>query len=191
MAEVKVILEGFTNADKEAAGEEEKTRCTTALIREHDMIILSDPGVLDDQQILVDALAKENLKIKDITHVFITHSHLDHYRNLGMFPKAKTIEYFGIWDGGHVIDRPEKLTKDIELIETPGHNSNSITMLVKTDKGRVAIAGDLWWSERGPMDDPYASSPEKLKKSRKKILELADFIIPGHGKMFKAKRHQG
>ena len=29
---------------------------------------------------------------------------------------------------------------------------------------------------------------EKLIESRKKLLENADYIIPGHGKMFKVKR---
>ena len=57
-----------------------------------------DPGILKSQQELVNALAKENLTVEDVNFVFITHSHIDHYRNIGMFPKAKTLEYFGIWD---------------------------------------------------------------------------------------------
>jgi hypothetical protein len=32
------------------------------------------------------------------------------------------------------------------------------------------------------------SDEKALKESRKKILEIADYIIPGHGKMFKVKR---
>jgi len=184
MADAKVLLEGFTNSDKRALGEEEESRPTMTLIKDDDFIILSDPGVVSDQQIIADALAKENLKIEDITHIFITHSHLDHYRNVGMFPKAKVVEYFGIWDGGHVIDRPKKLTENIEIVETPGHNSNSITMLVDTDKGKIAIVGDLWWSERGPKNDPYASRPDKLIESRAMIKKIANFVIPGHGPMF-------
>ena len=187
MAKVKMILEGFTNADKKAEGEDEKTRCTTALVRDKDLMILSDPGVLDDQQILIDALAKEKLKIKDITHIFITHSHMDHYRNLGMFPEAIALDYWGLWEGAKCDPRPGKLTENIEIIETPGHSSDGLTMLVKTKEGIVAIAGDLWWSKRGPENDPYASDPEKLKESRKKILGLADYIIPGHGKVFRTE----
>jgi len=188
MADVKVILTGYTNADKKALGQKEETRPTMALIRDHNLKILSDPGVLSDQEILIQALAKEKLKINDITHIFITHSHLDHYRNVGMFKKAKIIEYFGIWDGANVTNRPKKLTKNIEIVETPGHNSNSITMLVDTDYGKVAIVGDLWWSKRGPKVDPYASDLEKLQKSREKIAEIADLIIPGHGDVFFLKQ---
>lgn len=187
MAEVKIILEGFTNADKKAEGEDEKTRCTMTLVRDDDLVILSDPGVLDDQKILIDALAKEDLNINDVTHVFITHSHMDHYRNLGMFPRAIAIDYWGLWDGAKCEDRPEKLTNNIEIIETPGHSSDGLTMLIKTDKGTTAVVGDLWWSERGPENDPYASDPEKLIESRQKVSELADLIIPGHGGMFRTK----
>jgi len=191
MASVKILLEGFTNANKKAEGEDEKTRCTMALIRDDDFVILSDPGVLDDQKTLVDALAKENLNINDITHIFITHSHMDHYRNLGMFPGAIAIDYWGLWDGAKCEERPEKLTNNIEIIETPGHSYDGVTMLIRTKEGIVALVGDLWWSERGPENDPYASDHGKLDESRQKVLELADFIIPGHGGMFKVKRHPG
>ncbi len=185
MTEVKILLEGYTNADKKNADEEESTRCTSTLIRSDNMIIISDPGVLTSQQIMIDALAKENLTVNDITHVFITHSHMDHYRNIGMFPTAKAIDYWGIWYEDKIDDLPEKLNNDISVVNTPGHNYDNLTMIVKTDNGKIAIVGDLWWSERGPEIDPYASDMIELKKSRTKILELAGYIIPGHGKMFK------
>jgi glyoxylase-like metal-dependent hydrolase (beta-lactamase superfamily II) len=187
MTEVKILLEGYTNADRKKAGEEESTRCTTALIRSDDMIIISDPGVLASQQIMIDALAKENLTVADITHVFITHSHMDHYRNIGMFPTAKAIDYWGIWHEDKVDDLPEKINEDISIINTPGHNYDNLTMIIETAEGKTAIVGDLWWSERGPDIDPFASDMAKLKESRSKVLDIADNIIPGHGKIFKTK----
>lgn len=186
MTEVKILLEGFTNADRRDAGEEEITRCTTTLIKSDDMIILSDPGVLESQQFLIDALSNENLTLNDVTHVFITHSHMDHYRNLGMFAKAKAIDYWGVWDGATIDEYPEQFSKDIKIIKTPGHSIDGLTMLVQTNNGIIAIVGDLWWSYRGPENDPYAIDMTKLKESRQKILGLADQIVPGHGKMFKA-----
>lgn len=188
MAEVKILLEGFTNADQRAKGEDEITRCTTTLVRSYDFIILSDPGVLENQEIMIDALAEEGLTVADITHVFITHSHLDHYRNLGMFPTAKAIDYWGLWDGGKCDPRPNKLNDEMEIVETPGHSLDGLTMLVKTDTGIVAIVGDLWWSKRGPKIDPFASDPIKLSENREKIFKLADSIIPGHGGMFGSGR---
>ena len=37
-------------------------------------------------------------------------------------------------------------------------------------------------------EDDYANDMEKLKESRKKALEIADYIIPGHGKKFKVEK---
>ena len=184
MAKIKVLLEGFTNADRRNAGEDEITRCTTALVFDGDKIILSDPGVLENQQILTDALKKENLTPDDITDVFITHSHMDHYRNIGMFKDARAIDYWGIWHGGKCDELIEQFSKDIKIIKTPGHNYDGLTMIVNTKDGKVAIVGDLWWSERGPKFDKFASDMAKLTESRKKVARAADYIIPGHGKMF-------
>lgn len=190
MAEVKVLIEGYTTADSKKFGEE-KTCPTITLVKDGDIVMIVDPGILEDQKILVEKLREEGLAIKDANIVCITHSHIDHYRNIGMFPKAKTLEYFGLWDKNIVEDWKEQFTKDIKIIKTPGHNYDCISLLVKTKKGDVAIVGDLFWKENFPEpgDDPYASDREKLKENRKEILKIADYIIPGHGKMFKVEKN--
>ena len=88
---------------------------------------------------------------------------------------------------------------DIEIIHTPGHDMFHCTFLVKTEKyGKVAIAADVFWWADGEEQktdkesllnrkDPYAKNEEQLLESRKKVLEVADYIIPGHGKMFKVE----
>ena len=66
------------------------------------------------------------------------------------------------------------------------------------DKGKIAIVGDVFWwedDEEHKTDfeslmnhkDPYVKNEEQLKQSRKRVLELADYIIPGHGEMFKVE----
>src|SRR4030042_7076174 len=183
LAEVKILIEGFV------AGENNNiTQATITLVKDENKTMVVDPGVLDDQKILIDALKKEGLSISDVNYVCITHSHLDHYRNIGMFPKAKTLEYYGVWDGGKVEDSKERFSKNIRIVKTPGHNYDGLSLLVKTNKGVVAIVGDIWWKEEYPKDDPYASDTKKLEQSRKKILKLADYIIPGHGKMFRVEK---
>lgn len=186
MAEVKILIEGYATADSvESSEESEKTCCTITLIKDKDIVMIVDPGVLEDQKILVDELKTEGLNIDDVNIVCITHSHIDHYRNIGMFPRAKTLEYWGLWDKNTVEDWKEQFTENIRIVKTPGHNYDSITLFVKTDKGIIAVCGDVFWKENFPGNDPYASDKEKLKESRKKILEMADYVIPGHGKMFK------
>jgi glyoxylase-like metal-dependent hydrolase (beta-lactamase superfamily II) len=184
MAEVKILVEGYTS---EESGEE-KTCSTVTLVRDKDIIMVVDPGVLENQKILVDALKKEGLGVNDVNVVCITHSHIDHYRNIGMFPEAKTLEFYGLWEKNTVDDWEEQFTDDIKIIKTPGHNYTAITLLVKTDKGIVAIVGDVFWKENFPEKDEYADDPEKLKESRKLVLEKADYIVPGHGKMFEVKK---
>ena len=59
----------------------------------------------------------------------------------------------------------------------------------------MIVAGDVfwWWSDEEQRtnregllgrEDPYVKDAAALKKSREELLALADYIIPGHGKMF-------
>ncbi|MBW1839488.1 MAG: MBL fold metallo-hydrolase [Deltaproteobacteria bacterium] len=185
MAEVKILVEGYTSADNP---DDEKTCPTMTLVRDGDIVIIVDPGIMENQSILINALKKEGLKPEDVNNVFLTHSHIDHYRNTGMFPNAKVIEFYGVWDRDTVDDRENQPTKDIQIIETPGHNYTSLTLLVNTEKGKIAICGDVFWKKNYPEKDDYADDPEKLKESRKMVLELADYIIPGHAGMYSVKK---
>jgi len=189
MAEVKILIEGYTNAEADQSDEGEEITCPTiTLVRDGENIIIIDPGVLSSQEILIDKLKEAGLAVGDINLVFLTHSHLDHYRNTGMFASAKVLEYWGLWTGGKCDDRPQNLSEDIEIIETPGHSVDSLTMLVKTKEGTVAICGDVFWREDYPVEDPYATDQVKLAESRKKVLSRADYVITGHGKMFKVEK---
>jgi glyoxylase-like metal-dependent hydrolase (beta-lactamase superfamily II) len=190
-AEVKILIEGFTMTDSVARTGEEKTRATVTLIKDGDLAIVVDPGVLDDQQILVDALRKEGLAVSDVSIVCITHSHLDHYRNIGMFPKAKTLEYFGLWDGEAAREWQEKFSRNVRVLKTPGHDPTSISVFVTTKTGVVAICGDVFWKENHPAIDPYATDLKELEKSRGLVLKNADWIIPGHGPMYQVNKKQG
>lgn len=184
MAEAKVIIEGYTMAESGT----EKSCATISLIKDKDIIMVVDPGVLESQNVLIEALEKEGLHIRDITHVGITHSHIDHYRNIGMFPEAKTVEFYGIWDRNMVEDWKEQFSENIKIIKTPGHSSTGISFIVNTKDGKIAVVGDIFWRENHPKKDPYADNPKKLEESRKKILESADWIIPGHAGIYKVKK---
>jgi glyoxylase-like metal-dependent hydrolase (beta-lactamase superfamily II) len=193
-SELKILVEGCTNADIVGETGEEKTQPTITLVRDGDLIMVVDPGILESQQVLINALKKENLTVEDVNIVCITHSHIDHYRNIGMFPNAKTLEYFGLWNKDTVDDWSENFTSNIQILHTPGHDYTCITLFVMTKDGVVAICGDVFWREnypQNPKDDAYASNSEKLQESRKMVLKMADWIIPGHGKMYKNDRNAG
>ena len=184
MAEVKVLVKGYTGSDSG----DEKTCATISLIRDGNIIMVIDPGVLESQQVLIDALKKEGIGVNDVNYVGLTHSHIDHFRNIGMFPDAKTLEFYGIWDKNTVKDWKEDFSENIKIIKTPGHSRTGISFLVNTNIGKVAVVGDVFWKENYPEIDEYANNMKELKKSRKLVLKLADFIVPGHADMYKVMK---
>ena len=54
--------------------------------------------------------------------------------------------------------------------------------------GIVLLFTNSCKKEGEPEIDPYAADLKILAESRKKVAGLADWIIPGHGKMFKNKQ---
>jgi glyoxylase-like metal-dependent hydrolase (beta-lactamase superfamily II) len=187
MAEVKILIQGFTNEDSLADGGEEHTCPTMTLVRSENEVIVCDPGVIDKPEKIKNALNENGLSIDQVTTVFITHSHIDHYRNIGIFPRAKTLEYYGLWEGDTVADWNEQFTSEVKILKTPGHNATGLSLLVDIGEGKVAIVGDVFWKENKPDTDPYADNLPALEQSRKLICATADFIIPGHGPMYRVK----
>jgi glyoxylase-like metal-dependent hydrolase (beta-lactamase superfamily II) len=188
MAEVKILVEGYVSAD---VGDD-RTCPTMTLIRDtlngKKIVIVVDPGVISDRNILINELSKENLSVDDIDIVFLTHSHLDHFRNIGLFPNSKALDFWGIWDKDKCASWKEIFSDNIEIVKTSGHSSDSLTFFVKTKIGIVAICGDVFWKENYPEIDSYATDLNKLNESRKLVLQKADYIIPGHGKMFRVEK---
>jgi len=189
MAEVKILIEGY--ATKERASP------STVLIKDSGLKILVDPGA--NKERLLSALSREGLKPEDINLIFLTHYHPDHILNIRLFPDKDILDGNTIYRDDKDIGFSDNIPNtNIKVIETPGHAHEHASLLVETEKGKVVIAGDLWWwydEEEQKTDyeslmnyrDPYVKDEEKLKESRKKVLEIADYIIPGHGKMFKVE----
>jgi glyoxylase-like metal-dependent hydrolase (beta-lactamase superfamily II) len=195
MSEVRILVEGY--AKKLEKGW--RASSTTCLIMSENKRIITDPGC--NREKLMGALEREGLGTGDIDYVFLSHCHPDHILLAGIFEKAKfvTFDTNMLYDGDLMTEFDANfLGKDIEIIETPGHVLEHLSLLVDTPVGRVAIAGDvIWWTEEEKQifelnqeDHSRAKgmNMEELIESRKKLAELADFIIPGHGKMFKVEK---
>ena len=196
MAKIKILVEGYA---KEIDGEEFASS-TTTLIQDADLNIVVDPGM--DRKLLVSALKKENLSLNQIDYVILTHTHLDHSLLAGIFENAKILDNNDIYFfDGKIGEHEGKVPNtEIQIIKTPGHYQFHCSVFVNTeDLGRIIIAGDVfWWADNESQKtdkqsllehkDPYVKDIGALDESRKKILELADYIIPGHGKMFKVEK---
>jgi len=194
MNKFTVLIEGYAEKTKDGW----IASPSTVLIRDRELNILVDPG--SNKKLLLKKLAEENLKPGDIDMIFVTHYHLDHILNIRLFPDCDVLDGNEINKDDKIFEYSEKIPKtDIKVIPTPGHANEHASLLVKTDKGNIVIAGDLFWwrkNEEQKTDydslinkkDPDVKDLEKLIESRKKILRIADYIVPGHGKMFMVKK---
>jgi glyoxylase-like metal-dependent hydrolase (beta-lactamase superfamily II) len=128
--------------------------------------------------------------------VFLTHHHLDHAMNVGIFPNAKVVDQEAIYMQDKAEEGVEMLPDtDITILPTPGHESGHGILVVPTAQGTVVVAGDnFWWTtdEDQILDiekkDDFAEDMSILVESRKKVLELANWVVPGHGKVFEVKK---
>ena len=183
MVQVKVLIAGYVKNNTQVVP-------TTTLIRDGKFNIVVDPGMGKNKKtVLKKALANENLTFADINLVFYTHYHLDHTQYVGLFPQAKLVDAFYIYEGENWLEHEGDgyhLSPNVSIIHTPGHTPEHASLKVETPQGTVVVAGDVWWFDNfEPKIDEMASDQKQLEKSRQKILKIADWIIPGHGKMIK------
>lgn len=202
MAIVKVLVNGV---HKLVADETVEVWCTTTLIKSNINIIV-DPGSFINQKSLVEALNMEGLKAEDISAIVLTHTHIDHTSNLTLFNQAKIYsrlisnpQYRGQYqmiNQGKVYRYDilnKSIAKDVMIIDTPGHTIDSITLLVNTSDGVVVVCGDAIANEKlsdlnNKPEEYLCYSLKKYDEGRRKILSHADWIVPGHGEIFKVRK---
>jgi glyoxylase-like metal-dependent hydrolase (beta-lactamase superfamily II) len=89
---------------------------------------------------------------------------------------------------------PYRIDDVVEVIPTPGHTRDDVSVIVRTRGGTYAIVGDLFENEADRDDeDLWRSSSEypiEQEVSRRKIMEIADFIVPGHGDVFRTRNRK-
>jgi glyoxylase-like metal-dependent hydrolase (beta-lactamase superfamily II) len=190
---VTVLLEGYVQpiegrqlipgmADDGAR----KVAGTVVLIQGETATVVADPGMVTDRALIVDALKNTGMSPEDVTHVFISHHHPDHTVNIALFPNAEVVDFWARYKGDMWTDHADgyEIAPGIKVLRTPGHTEEDASLVVETTEGTYVLT-HLWWlPDMTPEKDPLASSQDQLDASRKKILAIADWIVPGHGKMF-------
>ncbi len=193
MPEIKVLIEGYARQIQNGW----LASSTVTLVKTSNKNIIIDPGC--NREKLLAALGKENLKVDDIDFVFLTHNHLDHALLAGIFSNARILTTEEIYKNDNQIAHGNIIPdSDLKIIQTPGHCNEHCSLVVPTEKGVYVVAGDVFWyvdgekqtADIGKVDDAHPAEVDmkKLTESRKKILQIADWIIPGHGKMFKVEK---
>ena len=194
--ELKVIKPGILIRDR--FGSILDARSTVTLIQSDDLKIIVDTGLSSEKERIIESLEKINLLPDDINNIILTHSHIDHTGNIKIFKNAKVFSHQNepydnksinnIELKGDIID----ILPGINIIETPGHSRGSISVLVNGKmakfSGTFALTGDAL-----PIMDNFIKwvppginfSAEIALRSMKKIVNIAEYIVPGHDKPFR------
>jgi glyoxylase-like metal-dependent hydrolase (beta-lactamase superfamily II) len=182
-AAVHVLQAGYAREDDGG----ERVAGTVTLIKDGNVAVIVDPGMVASRQDLLAALAEHDVAPEAVTDVVFSHHHPDHTVNAALFPAARIHDHWAIYDGDLWISREAdgyRLSPSITLIATPGHTAQDITTLAATPDGVYACT-HAWWAADGPADDPLATEPTAMPASRARILSVASVIIPGHGPAFR------
>jgi glyoxylase-like metal-dependent hydrolase (beta-lactamase superfamily II) len=163
-----------------------KVVSTCSLIRDGERVIVVDPGMAASQADILDPLAALGIAPGAVTDVVLSHHHPDHTMNAGLFPAAAVHDHWAIYRGADWEDSDaegRELTASVRLIRVPGHTAEDIATVAGTPDG-IAVFTHLWWTDDGPVEDPYASDAAALHASRARVLAIADLVVPGHGVPF-------
>jgi len=159
---------------------------------------VSEGNFKRNRKILVHALGDFDLKPEDIDIVFITHWHLDHFGNIDAFNRSEILAFKGVVErhnlsfrGVRGVKNGEKIADGVTVMYTPGHTADHASLILETKDVKIAAAGDAIVSpgyyimDRVWNYNPDFYSKEVALDSMRKIKEAADYIIPGHGNIFK------
>ncbi|MHA1269712.1 MAG: MBL fold metallo-hydrolase [Candidatus Helarchaeota archaeon] len=168
-------------------------RSSVILIQTQKYNIIVDSSRRRDRDLIIKNLNKHGLNPTDIDILINTHGHKDHIGNNDLFTTSRIYTH-------HLFNAKTKCTirikkfpfnisDDIKIIETPGHSYDSLSILLKK-KNIYAITGDSIPLKNNILNwiPPVVNvNPNEAMKSMKKIINLANIIIPGHDFPFKIK----
>lgn len=164
---------------------------------------------------MIEKLAALKIHQDDVKYVVCSHGHPDHIGNLNLFLKSERHfvgvsnyikdQYYSDCFTQRVDQSDGKLNyfhysneflldRNCIIKSTPGHTGDDITLVMNNCEGygKVALVGDLFecqqdienenlWLNAGSMH------PDTQRFHRRTIYESVDWIIPGHGNIFKTR----
>ncbi|MGD0862488.1 MAG: MBL fold metallo-hydrolase [Candidatus Limnocylindrales bacterium] len=182
LASVDILVVGYVDSPSVAG--------TVGLVRDGDRIIVVDPGMVRDRSLILDPIDRLGLSPDDVTHVFVSHHHLDHTVNIALFRQAEIVDFRTVRRDDQVTAHQGEgfeLAPHTTVWVTPGHSPQDASLVVDTANGRHAFT-HLWWrSDRTPEVDPYSTDQAELARNRQRLLDGVDVVIPGHGAPFRVR----
>lgn len=170
------------------------------LLKDGNENILFDTGSYGVRNVIKDLLKKER-----IDKVFISHLHFDHCSNLDLFkdskiyinekelknlvennedsdlykPLLKIIDEYDIY----TFNEEMNISNNIKIVLTYGHTIGHSSLEFKQGETRVLVAGDAIKSLNDYLNSKEygnAQNPDEYIKTKEKIKNNYDIIIPGH-----------
>jgi len=179
-ARVDVVLNGSLTS----TGGGVASSCT--LVRDGDRTIVVDPGMATGADAILSSLARLGVRPVDVTDVVLSHHHPDHTMYAGIFPKAAVHDHWAVYRGTDWEDSDcdgRVLAPSVQLARTPGHTAEDLVLIAGTADG-IVVTTHSWFHADSTVDDEDPEDADQLRESRRRILEVADRIVPGHGPAF-------
>jgi len=177
--------------------------CTSTFISGNGAAVLVDPPF--EAARLAEVLhARTGKTLAEITHVYITHGHGDHFMALDCFPNAsiyaapdeikKVIENCEQRDGftPGIIPAKDGFIPGISVIHIPGHTMGICGLLFDAAEGKVAVVGDaIMTRDFFAAREGYHNSVDFTASTRsiELIADIADIVVPGHDNYFLTGRN--
>jgi N-acyl homoserine lactone hydrolase len=164
---------------RDGSGKILDARSSVVLVIQQGKKIVVDTGLFGEEEIILDALARLEIRPEDIDAVVNTHSHPDHCGNNHIFTESEILDP----------KERETIAPGLWIMGTPGHSRDSISVVVEASK-IVIVAGDAL-----PTFDNFLKNvPPALHidrdlavSSMERIVHLADIVIPGHDMPFSVR----
>src|SRR4051794_21802277 len=142
-ARLDILVEGYVRPPNVAG--------TVSLIRDTDRVVIVDPGMVADRELILRPLRELGVRPEDVTDVVVSHHHLDHTLNIALFPAGPVHDFESVIEGDVLTPRAAEgahITPSIRLHAPPGHTPPGLTTLGSTadDAGAPTPPG---WPEPG------------------------------------------
>ena len=189
MPSVFLLKPGSITRDERGRILDARSSVTLIVSGRHRIVV--DSGLLGEEETIDRALAELCIKPEEIDYVVNTHSHSDHCGNNHLFSRAKVL---AAKDG-------DMIASGVWVLATPGHSMDSISVVVETNlesNGSVSngsvvivIAGDAlptFGNFQKKVPPALHVDRDLAMASMKRIMTLADFVVPGHDFPFSIRK---
>jgi len=161
---------------------------TVTFVRDGAALIVVNPGMVADIESILRPLRYLGVCPAAVTDVVLLTARPAHIVNAALFPGARLHDATAVYQNDTKARRPADgflIAPSARLIETPGHRSDDLTLLVATPRGIVALT-HLWRSRSDGAERPPDGDPDALRRAKSRVLGVASRIVPAHGAAFRA-----